>query len=79
MLNSKTEMNIILWGTAIVILFGMVSSAIIAQSQTSRLTNLQTYNFSGSWACTADTQTCPDGSSVGKVPPYCQFDSCVRN
>jgi hypothetical protein len=26
--------------------------------------------------CTMDTKICPDGSSVGRVPPSCEFDKC---
>lgn len=27
-------------------------------------------------ACTADAKLCPDGSSVGRVPPNCEFTPC---
>jgi hypothetical protein len=30
----------------------------------------------GSWACTADAMICPDGTGVGRVPPYCHFAPC---
>ena len=30
----------------------------------------------GSWACVADAFICPDGTGVGRVPPYCQFAPC---
>lgn len=27
-------------------------------------------------ACTADAKVCPDGSSVGRKGPACQFEAC---
>ncbi|PIR85337.1 hypothetical protein COU15_01215 [Candidatus Kaiserbacteria bacterium CG10_big_fil_rev_8_21_14_0_10_45_20] len=27
-------------------------------------------------ACTADAKLCPDGSSVGRVGPHCEFAEC---
>ena len=27
-------------------------------------------------ACTMDAKTCPDGSSVGRVGPNCEFEEC---
>lgn len=27
-------------------------------------------------ACTLDAKICPDGSSVGRVPPSCEFEAC---
>lgn len=27
-------------------------------------------------ACTMDAKICPDGSSVGRVPPSCEFEAC---
>lgn len=27
-------------------------------------------------ACTMDARVCPDGSSVGRVPPNCEFEEC---
>lgn len=29
--------------------------------------------------CTMDAKVCPDGSSVGKVPPNCEFSACPKN
>jgi putative hemolysin len=26
--------------------------------------------------CTMDAKICPDGSSVGRIPPTCEFQSC---
>ena len=30
-------------------------------------------NFQG---CTEEAKLCPDGSSVGRVPPFCEFEPC---
>lgn len=30
----------------------------------------------GQVVCTLDALLCPDGSYVGRVPPYCQFAAC---
>ena len=27
-------------------------------------------------ACTMDAKICPDGASVGRVPPNCEFEAC---
>ena len=29
-------------------------------------------------SCTADAKICPDGSSVGRMPPNCQFAECPK-
>lgn len=29
------------------------------------------------WACTKDARICPDGTSVGRVPPSCNFAPCA--
>jgi len=29
--------------------------------------------------CAEETKTCPDGSTVSRVPPDCEFDSCLDN
>jgi hypothetical protein len=69
----KTETQLIIGSAIFIILFGMVSSLVVNNFRVSA----QTDKVLGSWACTADTKVCPDGSSVGRVPPYCQFASCV--
>lgn len=69
----RTEANIILTGAGFIILFGMLSSFILSgASKKSEIA--QAYN--ASWACTTDTEICPDGSTVGRIPPYCQFAAC---
>jgi len=32
----------------------------------------------GDVACTMEAKICPDGSSVGRVPPDCEFAPCPR-
>ena len=71
----KTDTRVVLGGTIFILLFGIVSSAVIGNSPTSKFLNLQTDPV-GSWACTTDAQICPDSSTVGRVPPYCQFAQC---
>ncbi len=66
----RTDTEIIIVGTIFVLLFGLVSRLMIL-----RHTPLAEQDL-GSWACTADAQICPDGTSVGRVPPYCLFAAC---
>ncbi|HTM68239.1 MAG TPA: hypothetical protein VL426_02965 [Candidatus Binatia bacterium] len=33
-------------------------------------------NAPGGVACTMEAKQCPDGSSVGRVPPNCEFAPC---
>lgn len=44
------------------------------------LSNLKTFEvpvvFSGSTSCTMDAKICPDGSSVGRTGPNCEFAPC---
>ncbi|HEU4677682.1 MAG TPA: Gmad2 immunoglobulin-like domain-containing protein [Candidatus Paceibacterota bacterium] len=35
-----------------------------------------TTNVGGTVACTMEAKICPDGSSVGRVPPSCEFAPC---
>lgn len=68
----KKETEAIIVGTAFVLLFGLVSSLLVRN----RPVELTQEEWHGSWACTADTLQCPDGTSVGRVPPYCHFAEC---
>jgi len=68
----RTETRAILGGTIFILLFGIASSAFINNSYS--IPRPETAY--GSWACTTDAQVCPDGSTVGRVPPYCQFAQC---
>ena len=68
----KDEARTIIAGTIFILLFGVVSSAVINNSETAE----GLPGGEGSWACTADTKICPDGSAVGRIPPYCQFTNC---
>ena len=72
----KAETSLIINTTLGILLFGMVSSAII--SHNSKSIPLVT-NFPGSWACTTDSNICPDGSMVGRVLAYCEFASCENS
>ncbi len=68
----KRETDIIIAGTVFVLLFGLVSSLLIRN----RPVEL-TQEWQGSWACTADTLECSDGTFVGRIPPYCHFSQCA--
>jgi hypothetical protein len=68
----KRETDVIIASTAFVLLFGLVSSLLIQH----RPVELTQEAWHGSWACAADTLQCPDGTSVGRVPPYCLFAEC---
>ena len=67
----KEEMRLVIGGTVFILLFAFVSNMVIGSSQEEL-----SENFSGSWACTTDVQICPDGSTVGRTPPYCMFAAC---
>jgi hypothetical protein len=67
----KTEAKIILIGAFLVVLFGMLSNAILHTKGTELVSGED-----GSFACTMDAKVCPDGTYVGRVPPYCQFAAC---
>jgi hypothetical protein len=69
----KTEARIILTGAMIVILFGLLSSALI-KNNSSNFARESTAE--GNFACTMDAKVCPDGTYVGRIPPYCQFAAC---
>lgn len=63
---------IVIGAAAFLILFGIFSSYFAKGTLDRR------EEFSGSWSCTADVQACPDGTTVNRVPPYCQFAECPR-
>lgn len=67
----RVETNLIILSTAAIILFGIASAILIAHRPPAPVEA-----YSGSWACAADYLQCPNGSSVGRVPPYCHFASC---
>lgn len=68
----KTEFKLILAGAFMVVLFGMLSNAVLH----TRRTDSQVSSQEGSFACTMDAKVCPDGTYVGRIPPYCQFAAC---
>ncbi len=68
----KVDTRMIIVGAVLLVLFALISRyAVIHQKDPAQETP-------GSWSCTADTQTCSDGSVVGRVPPYCLFAACPR-
>lgn len=69
--NMKDDTNIVVIGTLFILLFGMLSNVVITHQSSAVVETAQ-----GSWACTTDVNMCPDGSYVGRVPPYCQFSLC---
>lgn len=68
----ETETRFIINSALGIILFGIFSSAVIGDATA---TDALTTNI-GSWACTAELEVCPDGSYVGRVPPYCHYAEC---
>lgn len=71
----KKEARIILTGAFVIILFGMLSSAVL-KSKENLPSAAARAEEEGSFACTMDAKVCPDGSFVGRIPPYCQFAVC---
>ncbi|MBX4206461.1 hypothetical protein KW784_01610 [Candidatus Parcubacteria bacterium] len=67
----KRETEIIIISTLFVLMFGLVSSLLLKNRPVAL-----TEEWHGSWSCTADTYDCPDGTGVGRVPPYCHFAEC---
>lgn len=65
----KADTPLIILTTFFILLFGVLSSHLAGSTQ-------PVETFAGSWACTADIRVCPDGSTVGRTPPYCQFALC---
>lgn len=72
MMTETAQTNLIIGGTVFILLFGLFSNYLLSDYATPVET------FEGSWACTADLRVCPDGSTVGRTPPYCQFAACPR-
>lgn len=68
----KTDTNTIVVGAVVfMILLASLSTYLLNNSS-----NVEPVE--GSWACTTDAKICPDGSAVGRTPPYCQFAPCPR-
>ncbi len=65
----KADVRIIVGATLFMLVLGVLTTYLVNHSDTKP-------DPIGSWACTADAQLCPDGSSVGRIPPYCQFAPC---
>jgi hypothetical protein len=71
----KKEAKIILTGAFVIILFGMLSSAVLKQRNALPTASARAEE-EGAFACTMDAKVCPDGTFVGRIPPYCQFAAC---
>ena len=68
----KLDIKLIFLSTAFILLFAIASSIIVSNYTVEDRDGGEL----GSWACTADAMECPDGSYVGRVPPYCLFAPC---
>lgn len=67
----KEEMRLVIAGTVFILVFAFLSSFVMGGSQEELPEGAY-----GSWACTTDVQVCPDGTEVGRTPPYCRFAAC---
>lgn len=67
-----TQGKIIILGAFLILVVGMYTSLFIDKEKTT-VRDERT----GAWACKVDTQMCPDGTTVGRVPPYCHFADCA--
>lgn len=70
------EGRLILTGVLVVLVVGFVTSVFVGELR-ARARDTEELPI-GSWACLADTEICPDGTAVGRVPPYCMFANCPR-
>lgn len=66
------DTTIVIGSTIFILLFGVLSSYVAKGSVS------PSSEFFGSWSCTAELRVCPDGSTVSRTPPYCQFAACPR-
>lgn len=67
----RREDKFIIFGTLLILIMGAVSHYYM-----SRKDQLGVSIETGSYACTAEVQICPDGTQVGRVAPYCHFSPC---
>lgn len=58
-------------GAALLSLY--VSQGSVSQTPSATTTNATTTE---AWPCNADAKICPDGSSVGRTGPQCEFATC---
>ncbi len=68
----KVDAHTIIIGTILLLLFALLSRFAVLHNRESDVPP------EGSWSCAADTEICPDGRVVGRVPPYCLFAACIR-
>jgi hypothetical protein len=66
------EVMLIAKGVAFSIAFAILSLVIVRH-----VSSAAEPAVTGSWSCAADTLACADGTTVGRVPPYCHFASCA--
>ena len=71
-MTETAQTNLIIGGTVFILLFGLFSNYLLRDYAAPIET------VEGSWACTAEIKVCSDGSTVGRIPPYCQFAACPR-
>lgn len=69
-MTETAQTNLIIGGTVVILLFGLFSNYLLRDYAAPVET------IEGSWACTAEIKVCPDGSTVSRTPPYCQFAAC---
>jgi hypothetical protein len=69
----SNEVRLVTVGTLLIISIGVLTDAFL-NHKTPKVEALS----QGSYACKADVYMCPDGTSVGRIAPYCQFASCPR-
>ncbi len=72
-IKSESVIIIILGAAVLLILFAFLSNLVAVKEDAP---SIPPDNSNGSWACTADAFICPDGTGVGRVPPYCHFAPC---
>ncbi len=67
----QNDIKTIVGGVIFIIIFGVFSNVIVKSSD-----GRDERVVIGSWACADEVQICPNGSTVTRTPPYCQFAAC---
>ena len=73
-LHQKYGRVVVMRIKTIVLLVGLVGLVGCSKTGSSEAPELQE-----PVACTLEAKVCPDGSSVGRVPPNCEFEECSGN
>ncbi len=68
----NTTRNILI-ATAVLIIAGLVALFVALRGGSNNTAAVNDANL-----CPADTFICPDGSTVGRVAPSCQFATCTN-